>query len=210
VAVLFLVSDRAEIDRRRRLLAPGEFVEVWEALDAPDVTWLGDPELRRIAYQREAATRPPGLYWLGETAKTALDRSGPPLPWLLGIPEAQVPVYYGPSLRETESLPPEETLKARVLSTRGIAVTWATFDATGARIDHRPADPLDPVFFLRRPRARVVHAWRLFRSRADAALYASQVLAGDEEAARWAASIPASDFDDLVRRFAVKPGPSAH
>jgi hypothetical protein len=206
VADVFLVTDRAEIDRRRKLLGPGKFVEVWEALDAPDVTWLGDPELRRIAYQRAATTRPPGLFWLGETAKAALDERGAPLPWLLGIPEAHVSVYYGPWLRETESLPREETLKARVLSARGIAVAWATYDAAGARIDHRPADPQDPIFFLRRPRAQVVHAWRLFRSRADAALYASQALAGDEEAARWAETIPATDFDDLVRRFAVRPG----
>ena len=203
MARLFLVTDRPELDRRRRLLSPAEVVEVWEALYAPDVAWLGDPELRRIAYQREDVTRTAGLFWIGESAKTALDQGGAPLDPLLAMPEASVPVYYGPWLRDTESLPSEETLKARVLSARGIAVAWATYDATGARIEYQPADPMDPVFFLRRPRGRAVHAWRLFRSRAEAVLHASEALAGDEDAARWAHAIPATDFDDLVRRFGV-------
>ena len=56
---LFLIADRSEIERRRKLLGAGEVVEVWEALHTPDVTWLGDPELRRIAYQRGAAWDPP-------------------------------------------------------------------------------------------------------------------------------------------------------
>jgi hypothetical protein len=205
VAHLFLVTDRPEIDRRRRLVSPAELVEVWEVLDAPDVTWLGDPELRRIAYQRGGASPTPGLFWIGESTKAALDRTGTPLPHLLSVSEASIPVYYGPWLRETESLPSEESLKARVLSGRGIAVVWATYDTTGARLDYQPADPLDPVFFLRRPRTRAVHAWRLFRSRAEAVLYASQALAGDEDAARWADTLPAVDFDDLIRSFGVSP-----
>lgn len=202
---LFLVTGRPEIDRRRRLLSPGEVVEVWEALYAPDVTWLGDPELRRIAYQRGGATPTSGLFWTGESAKTALDRCGTPLPHLLAVPDSSIPVYYGPSLRDAESLPGEESLKARVLSGRGIAVAWATYDHTGARLDYQPADPLDPVFYLRRPRARAVHAWRLFRTRAEALVYAAEALKGDEDAMRWAAGIPSDDFDDLVRRFGLSP-----
>ena len=142
---LFLVTDRSEIDRRRRLLGPSEVVEVWEALHAPDVTWLGDPELRRIAYQRADAIPTPGLFWVGESAKAALDRTDVPLPHLLAVPEASVPVYYGPWLRDTESLPGEESLRARVLSARGIAVAWATYDQTGARLEYQPANPLDQV-----------------------------------------------------------------
>jgi len=205
VAHLFLITDRAEIDRRRRLLDPGEVVEVWEALYAPDVSWLGEPELRRIAYQRAGAIPTPGLFWIGESAKTALDRTGAPVPHLLAIPEASIPVYYGPWLRDTESLPSEESLKARVLSARGIAVAWATYDASGARLEYQPADPIDPVFFLRRARARALHAWRLFRSRAEAVRHAAEVLKGDEDAGRWAEAIPSADFDDLVRRFGVSP-----
>ena len=204
---LFLVADRSEIERRRRQLGPGELVEVWEALHTPDVTWLGDPELRRIAYQRGGATPTPGLFWVGESAKAALDRVGAPLPHLLAIPEASVPVYYGPWLRDTESLPAEESLKARVLSARGIAVAWATYDHAGARLEYQPADPLDPVFYLRRARTHTLHAWRLFRTRAEAVRYATETLKGDEDAGRWAESIPSGDFDDLVRTFGA--GPSA-
>jgi hypothetical protein len=202
---LFLVTDRSEIDQRRRLIGSGEGLEVWEALHAPDVTWLGDPELRRIAYQRGGATPLPGLFWIGESVKAALDRVGAPLPHLLAIPETSVPVYYGPWLRDTESLPSEESLKARVLSARGIAVAWATYDHTGARLDYQGADPRDPVFYLRRARTRALHAWRLFRTRGEAVRYAAETLKSDEDAARWAESIPSDDFDDLVRRFGVSP-----
>ena len=205
MARLFLVTDRSEIDRRRRLLDPGEVVEVWEALHAPDVSWLGDPELRRIAYQRADRSPTAGLFWIGESSKAALDRAGAPLPHVLAIPEASIPVYYGPSLRDTESLPSEESLKARVLSARGIAVAWATYDSAGNRLDHQPADPLDPVFYLRRPRGRAVHAWRLFRTRAEAIRYAAETLERGEDAGRWAEGIPSEDFDDLVRRFGVRP-----
>jgi hypothetical protein len=205
VARLFLVADRSEIDRRRRLLPPGEVVEVWEVLHTPDVTWLGDAELRRIAYQRGGATPTPGLFWIGESAKAALDRVGAPLPHLLAIPAASVPIYYGPWLRDTESLPGEESLRARVLSARGIAVAWATYDHAGARLEHQPADPLDPVFYLRRARTKAAHAWRLFRAREEAVRHAAGVLTGDEDARRWAESIPSDDFDDLVRRFGVSP-----
>jgi hypothetical protein len=198
---LFLIADRSEIERRRKLLGAGEVVEVWEALHTPDVTWLGDPELRRIAYQRGGAIPSPGLFWVGESTKAALDRVGTPLPHVMAIPESSVPVYYGPSLRDTESLPSEESLKARVLSARGIAVVWATYDQGGARLDYQPADPLDPVFYLRRARTRAIHAWRLFRTRAEAARHAAEILREDEDARRWAESIPAADFDDLVRRF---------
>lgn len=203
MARLFLVADRSEIDRRRRLLDPSEIVEVWEVLHAPDVTWLGDPELRRIAYQRGGATPTPGFFWVGESAKAALDRVGVPLPHLLAIPEASVPVYYGPWLRDTESLPGEESLKARVLSGRGIAVAWATYDHAGARLEYQPGDPLDPVFYLRRARTRAAHAWRLFRARAEAVRYAAETLKGDEDAGRWAEAIPSADFDELIRHFGV-------
>ena len=202
---LFLVADRSEIDRRRRLLDPSEIVEIWEVLHAPDVTWLGDPELRRIAYQRGGAIPTPGLFWVGESAKAALDRVGAPLPHLLAIPEASVPVYYGPWLRDAESLPGEESLKARALSVRGIAVAWATYDHTGARLEYPLTHPLDPVFYLRRPRTSAGHAWRLFRTRVEAVRYAADNLKGDEDAGRWAESIPSGDFDDLVRRFGHRP-----
>jgi hypothetical protein len=205
VARLFLVADRSEIDRRRRLLDPSEVVEAWEVLHTPDVTWLGDPELRRIAYQRGGAIPTPGLFWVGESVKAALDRVGAPLPHLLAIPEASVPIYYGPWLRDTESLPGEESLKARVLSARGIAVAWATYDHNGARLEHQPADPLDPVFYLRRARTKAAHAWRLFRAREEAIRYAAEALKEDEDAGRWAESIPAGDFEDLVRRFGTSP-----
>src|SRR5262249_25335185 len=141
VGRLYLVTGRDEITPRRRTLQPRE---VWEALHAPDVAWLGDPELRRIAYQRDDATRTAGLFWIGESAKAALERGGPALSHLLAVPETSVPVHYAPWLRDADSLPSEESLRARVLSARGIAVAWAPYDAPGNRIEHEPRDPPDP------------------------------------------------------------------
>jgi hypothetical protein len=102
-------------------------------------------------------------------------------------------------------LEPEDSPKAQVLSGRGIAVAWITRDRTGARLEYQPADALDPVFHLRRARAKVVHAWRLFRNRTEAVRHSIEALQGDDEAEHWANAIPSEDFDDLVRRFGVSP-----
>ena len=44
-----------------------------------------------------------------------------------------------------------------------------------------------------------------FRTRVEAVRYAADNLKWDEDAGRWAESIPSGDFDDLVRRFGHRP-----
>jgi hypothetical protein len=73
------------------------------------------------------------------------------------------------------ALPEEESLRARVLSGRGIGVAWAPYDRAGGRLKDQPADPLDPVFYVRRARTKTVHAWRRFRSRQEAVRYAAEI-----------------------------------
>jgi len=193
---VYLVSDDGEIARRRRELS-SLFIEAWPDLFRGDLFWLGDDEARRAAYAVERRESLPGaLYWVGEASKAALDRAGQPLGWDLAIDETSVPIYYGPGLRETESLPAEDSLRARVLSAHGIAAIWATYDASGARVEHRPTSPLDPIFHLRRPGGTAIHLFRTLTTRAEA------VTAGGSE---WAEKLPAEDFADLVSRFATRP-----
>ena len=198
---IYLVPDRVEIDRRKKLVEAGPLIEVWQDLHADDVFWIGDEETRRRAYASPEPRTPTGLLWIGEESKAALDRAGEPLPFALAVREEAVPVYYGPRLADVESLPSEESLKARVLSAHGVAVVWATYDPSGRRNQYQPASPTDPTFYLRRPRGAVAHLWRLFATRADALAYATQHLAEDPEATEWAGSLPCDDFGQLVERF---------
>lgn len=198
---LYLVPGREEIDRRKGAVPPGTLIEAWQDLYTPDIVWLGDEATRRVAYSQPRGTAPAALYWMGEASKAALDRPERPLSVLLAVPETAVPIYYGPRLTDIESLPTEATLRARVLSAHGIAVLWETYDAAGIRREHTPSDPVDPVFYLRRPRGGVVHLWRLFRTRAEARAHVARHLAGDVEAARWAEEIPVETFDALLARF---------
>lgn len=217
MARLYLVTDKTEIDRRRALLRAESgvgpavpvvpVVEVWQDLYTPDVFWLGDDEARRAAYGTRAVRAPAGLFWLGEESKAALERVGPPLAVILALPDQAVSVYYGPNLTDIDSLPSEESLKARVLSAHGIAVLWMTYDRFGRRSDLPSAAPTDPTFHLRRPRGLVAHVWRLFRTRQEAIEYVTQHLGDDPEAIGWVQTLPSDTFEALLERFANRPGP---
>ena len=203
---IYLVADRAEIERRRQAL-PGVTIEVWPDLYAGDLFWLGDAEQRRQAYTAAARERPPGgVYWIGETSKAALDGAGQPLAWELAIDESLVPVYYGPWLADADSLPHEDSIRARALSARSIAVAWSTYDRRGQRIEYRPASPLDEKFYLRRPRGKTLHLFHAFRTRADAIAAMADRWPDDSEACAWAESLPALDFPALMNRAAGPVG----
>ena len=200
---IYLVTDRAEIERRR-LARPGVLIEIWPDLHAGDLFWLGDAERRKAAYTAAQREEPPGgLYWIGETSKAALEEAGGPLPWQLAIDESIVPVYYGPWLKDTESLPLEDSLRARALSNRAIAVAWCTFDRTGQRVDHRPVSPLDARFFLRRPKGKTLHLFHGFRSKTEALAAMAEHAADDPEAGAWADLLTVQDFGGLMSRAIV-------
>jgi hypothetical protein len=176
---IYLLSDAGEITRRRKLVA-GRLVEVW-----PDLYVAG-------------------RFWMGETSREVLDSAGPALPIELSLDEARVPIYYGPRLRDVESLPAEESLRARVASAHGIAVAWITLDQWGDRTVYEPAGPTDPVFFLRRPAGTSAHIWRLFRARREAEAYMAEYFGKDAEARSWAAALPVDGFDELLERGAAR------
>ena len=125
-----------------------------------------------------------------------------PLAWVLAVAESVVPVYYGPWLADADSLPFEDSLRARALSARSIALAWSTYDRFGQRVEYRPASPLDPTFYLRRPRGRALHLFRGFRTKAEAIGAMADRMADDPEASAWAESLPVQDFAALMNQAA--------
>lgn len=178
---LYLVPDGGEIARRRKLVPAGRVVEAWPDLQAA------------------------GQFWMGETSKALLDAAGTtPLPVTLSLDDRLVAIYYGPRLRDVESLPFEESLRTRVLSARGIAGAWITFDQFGARTVHESEGPTDPIFFLRRPAGTTAHVWRLFSRRAEAQSYMTEHFGHDREGREWADALPVESFAELLERHAVR------
>ena len=181
-------------------------IEAWPDLYDGDLLWLGDEQARRSAYAAEHRESPSdALYWIGETSKAALEAVGRPLAWDLAVDETSVPIYYGPRVADTESLPAEDSVRARVLSAHAIAAMWATYDASGVRVEHQPTSPLDPRFHLRRPGGKTVHLFRALATRTEAVGVMAGPPSHDPEAVDWAAKLPTEDFADLVQRHAIHP-----
>lgn len=176
MARLHALPDAGEVARRRRLLPPGRLLEAW-----PDLYVAGQA-------------------WVGDHARALLEEAGGPLPVTLSVEAAAVPIYYGPRLSDVESLPLEESLRARVLSAHGIAVAWITYDQFGQRTVYEPSGPADPIFYLRRPAGSAAHVWRLFRTKAEARVYMAEYYGRDSEGRDWAESLPAETFDELLAR----------
>jgi hypothetical protein len=145
-----------------------------------------------------------GEFWLGETAKMLLDGTGTPLPAKLELDAAAVPVYYGPRLCDIDSLPAEESLQTRVLSSRGIAAAWITLDRFGERTQYEPKSPADPVFYLRRPGGSAAHVWRLFQSRREASVYMAEYFGDDSEGRQWADELAAGTWDEMIARHMAR------
>lgn len=177
---LYLLTDGAEVTRRRKLVAQGVLVEVWGDLyDA-------------------------GHFWMGEETKGYLDGAGPPLVAEFALDAEGVSVYYGPRLCDVESLPSEGSLKSRVLSAHAIGVAWITVDQFGERTKYEPASPADPIFYLRRPGGQAAHVWRLFKAKDEAIVYMGEYYGKDSEARDWAQALPVGGFQELVARYRQK------
>jgi hypothetical protein len=180
VSRVYFLLDGDEMVRRRARAPRGSVVEAWT-----DMTVGG------------------GAFWVGEESKALLDAAGDqPMAARFAVPADAVPVFYGPGLCDLESLPREESLRARVLSAHAVAVAWITLDRHGQRTTHEPASPSDPIFHLRRPGGGAGHVWRLFRDRREAVAWMEEAYGIDSEGAGWARGLPAGDFDDLVTRHA--------
>jgi hypothetical protein len=177
---IYFLHDGNDMVRRRAQVPTGSVVEAWA-----DVAVGG------------------GTFWVGEDSKALLDAAGEqPMTAQLAIPAEAVAIFYGPRLCDLESLPREESLRARVLSGHGVAVAWITLDRLGQRTTHEPASPADSVFHLRRPGGGAGHVWRLFKDKREALAWMEEAYGADSEGAEWARALPADDFDTLVKRHA--------
>ena len=182
------MSAGAEMVRRRGLVPQGAVVEAW-----PDLHVGG------------------GSFWIGEESKALLDAHGGPdagpMASELSLPAETVPVFYGPHLCDIESLPREESLKARVLSGRGIAVAWITLDRDGQRVTHEPENPQDPIFHQRRAGSTAGHLWRRFATKREAIEFMQNAWGAESEGADWARALPADDFEALLKAHARSEEP---
>ena len=176
-----MLTGRDEILRRRGLLPPGRIAEVWADHLAADILWVA------------------------EDSKGLLDSVGDPLTAALTLDAGRVGLYYGPRLCDLDSLPPEDSVKARALSAHAIAAAWITMDRFGERTTYQPQSFTDPVFYLRRVGGGASHVWRTFSTRAQAVAYMRESYGDDDEAQSWAAALAADDFDQLITRHAVRP-----
>ena len=174
---LYFMADTPEMLRRRARVPKGSVVEAW-----PDMG-VG------------------GTFWVGEDSRALLDAAGEaPMTAKLALPSEAVPIFYGPQLCDLESLPREESLRARVLSSHGVAVAWVTLNPMGERASHEPKSLDEPVFHLRRPGGGSGHLWRLFRTKAAAVAWMEHTYGKDSEGAEWARALPAEDFEALLKR----------
>ena len=174
---LYLVEGKDEVVRRRAKVPAGQVVEAW-----PD-------------HQH------PGAFWLGEESKRLLDAIEAPLPATLILPDESIPIYYGPQLCDVESLPREESVRARAVSARGITVAWITLDRFGERTRYEPSGMDDPVFYLRRVGGGASHVWRTFRTRAEAVTYLAEAYGADAEPVDWARGLLIGTFEELLTRY---------
>jgi hypothetical protein len=181
VSRLYFLPDGQEMIRRRARVPAGSVVEAWA-----DMAVGG------------------GTFWVGEESKGLLDAAGEvPMTPRLALPADTVPIFYGPRLCDLESLPRQESLRARVLSAHGVAAAWITLDRHGRRTTHEPTGPADPVFHLRRAGGGAGHIWRLFRTKAEAVTWMDETYGADSEGAGWARTLPADDFEALLRRHGI-------
>ena len=180
---LYFMPDGDEMVRRRGRVPKGSVVEAWADRDGG------------------------GAFWVGEESRRLLDQAGDtPMAVRLSIAEDAVAAFYGPRLCDVESLPREESVRARVLSMHGIAVAWITLDRFGERISYEPKSPADPVFHLRRPGGGAGHVWRRFDTKREAVDFMREAYGAESEGVDWAHALPVDDFGTLLRRFAEKPG----
>ena len=176
MARLHALADAGEVARRRKLLPPGRLLEAW-----PDLYTAGQA-------------------WVGDEARALLESAGGALAAAQTVEAASVSVYYGPRLSDVDSLPLEDSLRARVLSARGIAVAWITYDQFGERTVYEPTGPADPIFYLRRPGGTAAHIWRLFRTKSEARVYMAEYYGRDSAGRDWVETLPAETFDELLAR----------
>jgi len=176
MSLIYRVDDEPGVRERQRALPRGTVAEVW-----PDVF-------------------APGTFWISEATKQLLEGVGGPIRPMAVVDASRIPIFYPDEPRDRASLPPEESVRVRVLAGHGIAATW--YGMTGHPVI-RPlpetATPEDAFFYLMRVGSRTNHVWRLFRTREEAVEFMGRTFPRDARASAWAESLPAARYLDLLR-----------
>lgn len=150
----------------------------------------------------------PGILWVADEARQALEELGIAFTVLAQIPSDSVPVYYAPHLHpDPESLPGEDSVKARVLAGHGIGAVLVFIGDGKQAPPEEPTGLKDALFYLSKPGAGYYYLWRLFRSKEDAEHYAAHALKDDGDAQRWAASIPVMAYAELLQKSSMEEQP---
>ena len=142
-----------------------------------------------------------GVFWVADEARIALEEVKIPFKVTGQIPSDRVTVYYARHLQpDPQSLPNEDSVKARVLAGHGIGAVLFFIGDGQTMPPEEPTDPKDALFYLSKPGAKYYYLWRLFRSREDAEGYVVQKFKDDEEAKAWVASIPVLCYKELLEK----------
>jgi len=143
----------------------------------------------------------PGILWVADEARQVLEEVGIAFTVLAQIPSDSIPVYHARHLQpDPESLPGEDSVKARVLAGHGIGAVLFFIGDGKQMPPEESTGPKDALFYLSKPGAGYYYLWRLFRSKEDAEHYVTQqMLKDDEDAQRWAASIPVTAYEELLQ-----------
>ncbi len=172
---IYRINDGKAVRERQRALPKGTVVEAW--LDVFH----------------------PGIFWVSEATKRLLDGEGTPLTSSAVVESARIPIFFPDEPRDSASLPSEDSLRVRVVAGHGIAVTWygATSQVSGRPLPE-PTSPEDAFFFLMQMGGSANHAWRLFRTRDEAAEFMARHFADDAKARAWAEGLPMARYSELL------------
>lgn len=147
----------------------------------------------------------PGILWVSDEARQALEEVGIVFTVLAQIPNDSVPIHYVRHLQpDPKSLPGEDSVKARVLAGHGIGAVLFFIGDGKQTPPEEPTGLKDTLFYLSKPGAGYYYLWRLFRSKEDAEYYVAQTLKDDEDAQRWAASIPVMAYGELLQKSTIE------
>ena len=174
---IYRIDDGRAVRERQHALPKGTVVEAWA-----DV------------FER-------GTFWVSDAGKRLLDGTGPSLVSSAVVESQLIAIFYPQEPRDEASLPSEDSLRARVVAAHGIAVMWygMTTQMSGRPLPE-PTSPEDPFFYLMRMGGRTNHAWRLFRTRDEAAEFMARHFPASAEATAWAHALPAVRHSDLLAR----------
>jgi hypothetical protein len=143
----------------------------------------------------------PGVFWVSETTKQLLDGVGSPLTASAHVDGERISLFVPDELPDRASLPSVDSLHVRIAASHGIAATWyGTTSQVGGRPLPEPASPEDTFFFLMKMGGNANHAWRLFRTRDEAAEFMMRHFPDDAKAKTWAEELPVARYSDLLSR----------